>query len=154
MSLRKNLNLERVVLDDLTVIEQIEGVVHFFPWTRQNFLDALTAGYPAFCCRVDSILVAFIFSMVVLDEIHILNITVLPDYCRQGIGSLMLLYVHQFALRKGVKVAFLEVNQNNTGALLFYRAHGYQEVGKRKGYYPSIDGGREDALILRRLLTL
>ena len=45
----------------------------------------------------------------------------------------------------------LEVRPSNGPALALYRNYGFAEIGRRKGYYPA-DGGREDALVLRREL--
>jgi ribosomal-protein-alanine N-acetyltransferase len=43
---------------------------------------------------------------------------------------------------------FLEVRPSNAKALALYRRAGFQQVGRRRGYYPG-ENGREDALIMR-----
>ncbi|HRM95481.1 MAG TPA: ribosomal-protein-alanine N-acetyltransferase, partial [Alicycliphilus sp.] len=37
---------------------------------------------------------------------------------------------------------------SNTRARQVYEAHGYQQVGLRKRYYPASDGEREDAVVM------
>lgn len=145
--------LTSIFLEDLASLEAMEKLAHAVPWTRQNFIDALASGYLAFCCRIDSHIVGFVFAMVVIDEVHILNITVSPDYFRRGIGSMMLDYLHRVVKGMKVKSSFLEVNENNGKAQLFYKAHGYEQISRRKGYYLTYSGIREDALILSRLLV-
>ncbi|MDH3872470.1 MAG: ribosomal-protein-alanine N-acetyltransferase, partial [Gammaproteobacteria bacterium] len=55
------------------------------------------------------------------------------------------------ARRHGAEVVFLEVRPSNRAALALYGKNGFNELGVRKDYYPT-EGGREDALILARVL--
>ena len=50
-----------------------------------------------------------------------------------------------------MKEAFLEVRPSNTAAIRLYLAHGFEQVGMRRGYYQAPDG-REDAVVLRLAL--
>ena len=54
--------------------------------------------------------------------------------------------MHQ-ARALGAKVAWLEVRPSNQAALHLYESCGFQEVGRRPGYY---DDTREDAILLTR----
>lgn len=149
----QKLSIRPVRLEDLVFLEKIERAAHAVPWTNKNFHDAYKAGYHIFCCKIGENIRGFIISMIVLNELSILNISVLPNWFRCGIGSALLTYTHKFALVRGVSIVFLEVNQNNESAQSFYRAHGYIECARRKDYYRTASGHREDALIFRRLLS-
>jgi ribosomal-protein-alanine N-acetyltransferase len=46
----------------------------------------------------------------------------------------------------------LEVRPSNERALQVYRRYGYEEIGRRKGYYPAHEGRREDAIVMRYVL--
>jgi ribosomal-protein-alanine N-acetyltransferase len=63
----------------------------------------------------------------------------------------MLLYLLDRARASGMYEAFLEVRPSNTAAARLYHSMGFEQVGVRRGYYQSIDG-REDAAVLRRIL--
>ena len=52
----------------------------------------------------------------------------------------------------GAESLLLEVRPSNAPALRLYRNFGFQEVGRRKGYYPA-STGREDALVMRKSLV-
>ena len=41
---------------------------------------------------------------------------------------------------------FLEVRESNQAAMQMYLNHGFNEVGRRRNYYPTA-AGREDALV-------
>ena len=48
---------------------------------------------------------------------------------------------------RGGRECFLEVRASNTSAYRLYERYGFNEVGRRRGYYPSAEG-REDALVM------
>ena len=57
------------------------------------------------------------------------------------------------AERQGAKEMFLEVRASNVAAIGIYECAGFNETGRRKGYYPA-DGGREDAILMAKVLSL
>ena len=88
----------------------------------------------------------FIACTQVLDEMSLLSLAVHPDARRQGIAR-ALHHAALAALRPAV--AFLEVRANNHAAQALYADLGYRVSGRRRAYYPTPDGSREDALVLR-----
>ncbi|MCG9958445.1 ribosomal-protein-alanine N-acetyltransferase, partial [Pseudomonas aeruginosa] len=42
---------------------------------------------------------------------------------------------------------FLEVRASNQAAYRLYERYGFNEIGRRRDYYPAV-GGREDALVM------
>ncbi len=79
-----------------------------------------------------------------LDECHILNVAVLPQYRKQGIGHQLM----EWMLRclEGARDFFLEVRENNSSAISLYESMGFQIIGKRKKYYRD----RETALVMHK----
>jgi ribosomal-protein-alanine N-acetyltransferase len=65
---------------------------------------------------------------------------------------LLLRQLFDEARRAGASQMFLEVRPTNTAAQALYGRHGFKAIGRRKGYYPASDGGREDAIVMRRHL--
>ena len=47
------------------------------------------------------------------------------------------------------KIIFLECRPSNNSALKLYQSLGYNEIGKRRNYYPA-PNGYEDAIILAK----
>ncbi|MFT3758270.1 ribosomal protein S18-alanine N-acetyltransferase [Thauera sp.] len=136
---------------DLDWIEPHETALHAFPWSRGNFLDSLTAGHGAWVMKEEGGMVAYAVVLAVLDEAHLLNISVIRSAQRRGLGRILLEWLHGDARNKGATQFFLEVRPSNTAALSLYQALGYEQIGLRKAYYPAAVG-REDAIVMRREL--
>ncbi len=91
--------------------------------------------------------------MPVVDEVHLLNITVRPDRQGQGLGRRLLNKVQERAVGCGMPSILLEVRPSNRHALAVYRHVGFVQIGVRKHYYPAAAGSREDAIVMRLPLT-
>ena len=89
--------------------------------------------------------------MLVLDEMHLLNICVDPDVQGQRLGSRLLHSMECLAQEWQAQTCFLEVRQSNFAAIRLYLNTGFNEVGLRKGYYPA-KLGRENAIIMAKTL--
>lgn len=133
---------------DVPEVADLERMSQAFPWSAQNFQDALQAGYPAWVVRHHDRLVGFCVGLVAPDEVHILVIAVHPDCQRHGVGTLLVEEVLQLAHQSGVSRVLLEVRPSNVRAQAFYQHHGFEQIGVRKGYYPSAKGLREDAYVM------
>jgi len=136
---------------DLDVVMAIEQRIYEFPWTRGNFEDSLAAGYGAWTMRNASGMLGYAVMMLVLDEAHLLNISIAPERHRSGMGSALLRHLLDHAAGHGVMRMLLEVRPSNAGGLAFYKHHRFVQVGERPDYYPARKG-RETALILERIL--
>lgn len=90
--------------------------------------------------------IGFVLSHVVAPEAEILSLAVLPSARGKGYGALLLDHHLRRLVCEGVSVSHLEVEESNQPALRLYRALGYVEGGRRKGYY----AGGTDALVMRR----
>lgn len=141
--------LEPMTESDLDWVVECEADLHAFPWTRRNFADSLHAGYDARVLRIDGEPVAYAVMFRVLDEAHLLNISVVRRMQNRGIGARLLGRLFAIAREQGARQMFLEVRPSNASALALYRRLGFEPVGRRKRYYPAVDGGREDALLMR-----
>lgn len=133
-------------LDTLLPVEQ-QAYSH--PWTRGNFIDAMAAGYETqLLVDTQGGLVGYFVAMIVLDEVHLLNITVAPARQRQGWARILLDALALWSRQRQAQWIWLEVRESNVRARSIYAAHGYQEVGLRKNYYPMHDGPREHAVLM------
>jgi ribosomal-protein-alanine N-acetyltransferase len=92
---------------------------------------------------------------VAAGECHVLNVCVHPDHHGRGIGRRLLRRLLALARRSEADTAFLEVRASNCVAIGLYRSVGFDEIGRRRDYYPALDpssGGREDAVMMARAL--
>lgn len=133
--------------EDIDAVAAIERGAYPFPWTRANFGDSLAAGYSAWVCRLDGATIGYAVMMLVLDEAHLLNVTVAPAWQRRGHGSLMMRHLFSAARTHGAKRMFLEVRPSNESGMALYRNCGFARIGLRRGYYPAA-AGREDAVVM------
>lgn len=145
------LSLRHMAPHDLPQTMAIETAAYEFPWTEGIFRDCLRVGYD---CRValaaDKIVGYGVMSMGA-GECHLLNITVAPAHRRQGIARELVSALLIAARTNNVTMALLEVRRSNRAAYRLYVALGFDEIGTRKNYYPTLRG-REDALLLARTL--
>lgn len=129
------------------IILAVENRAYPFPWTRGNFMDSLAAGYSAWTCRVAGELVGYAVMLLVLDEAHLLNITVAPEWQRHGYGTLIMHHLFGVARGHGARRLFLEVRPSNAPGQALYARMGFETIGRRRGYYPA-GAGREDAVVM------
>ncbi|ALG67930.1 ribosomal protein S18-alanine N-acetyltransferase [Beggiatoa leptomitoformis] len=138
---------------DITNIMLIETVAYTHPWTEGIFRDCLRVGYPAWVLEQNGILLGYALLSIVLDEAHILNLCIHPDYQRCGHGQRLLSHLFEIACQQHLKTMLLEVRASNTAAYRLYTMMGFIEVGIRKHYYPTDNIHiREHALILTKIL--
>ncbi len=136
----------------LDAVLQVEQQAYVHPWQRINFIDSLQAGYQAQLLLAQDTLLGYFVAMKGVDEVHLLNITVAPEYQRQGWARVMLDALAIWAKGQGADWLWLEVRSGHQRAIEVYQAHGFARVGLRKAYYPAVDGQREDALVMSRRL--
>ena len=132
-------------LDAVTVMEQ---QAHPRPWQRSHFVDCLVSAYQAQLLLVDDTLLGYFVAMKGVEEVHLLNITVVPDCQRQGWARVMLDALALWSRGQGAQWLWLEARVSNTRAIHVYTAHGFRSVGVRRQYYPGAQGQREDALVM------
>jgi len=134
--------------EDLPQVIAIEEAAYAFPWTLGIFQDCLRVGY---CCWVISLgerVVGYGVLSVVLDESHILNLCIQPEWQRRGLGARLIQRLLSVAREHGAETAFLEVRVSNDAAFKLYEGLGFEEIGRRREYYPASQGKREDALVM------
>lgn len=137
---------------DLEAVIAVEQSVYGHPWTVGNFKDALTSGYQAQRLLAGDTLIGYFVAMKVVDEVHLLNITVSLNHRSQGWGKLMLDALAVWSRGQGCAWLWLEVRESNHRAIQVYRRHGFKQVGLRKDYYPVGRGLREAALVMSQKL--
>ena len=137
--------------DDVAAVAELEQQCYTFPWSDAIFRDCLRARY--YCCviELDHIRIGYGIMSTGAGEAHVLNLCVSELYRCRGIGRQLLEHLMEFAKGLGVVDMFLEVRPSNTVAIRLYQSRGFSQIGVRRGYYQAV-GGREDAVVLRKVL--
>ncbi len=140
--------LSQLAVPELVLIERACNTA---PWSEQLFSDEFNASYAVvWGVRSGGALVGFIIVHSIVDELHIVNLGVLPGFRKQGFAKALMDVVTEEAITAGLSLITLEVRMSNTPALALYDKYGFVTVGCRKGYYS--DNG-EDAVLMTRYLS-
>ena len=134
---------------DADDIAALEVVCFADPWSKESLVYELTENPRAvyIVAEVEGHVVGYVGVWGIVDEGHITNVAVSPDYRRKNIGSLLIYHMLKATIQAGFVSHTLEVRAGNAPAQALYRKFGFEESGVRKGYYQ--DNG-EDAIIMWR----
>lgn len=123
-----------------------------YPWRERQYADSATASDLILGAVEGNALTALAVLRFVLDEAELLNIAVAHARQGQGFGRAWLSRVLDTCRERGARNVFLEVRNSNLPAQALYRRAGFQDIGRRRDYYPT-QTGREDALCLALTLS-
>ncbi len=137
---------------DVPLVVAIERSAYQFPWSEGIFRDCLRVGYVCRVVEVGNDMAGYGIMSIGAGEAHVLNVCVSDEYRGRGLARKLLCYLIDRARSAGMYEAFLEVRPSNTAAARLYHSLGFEQVGVRRGYYQATNG-REDAAVLRRLLS-
>lgn len=149
---KRAIQLQDMSIDDIDQVCEIENLSFKTPWSRESFEAEISGNNLAryVVAKVDGKVAAYGGMWIVLDEGHITNIAVHPDYRGMKLGEKLVLSMLEKARSCGALNITLEVRTSNTVARNLYRKLGFVDSGIRKGYYS--DTG-EDAAIMWKKLT-
>lgn len=82
---------------------------------------------------------------IVLDEAHITNVCILPEYRGNGYAYALMQALQEEAIANEASSMTLEVRVSNKNALKLYKKCGFSIHGLRKRYYPN---NGEDAYVM------
>ena len=135
---------------DLDGILAVEEASFTNPWTRAMYeweLQNRSVCHILVVRTTERRVAGFCSFWLVVDEIHINNVAILPEYRARGFGTRLMRRVLTEGLRLGAVRTTLEVRASNEPARRFYEALGFRVTAARKRYYTN---PVEDALILWR----
>ncbi|MGK2935046.1 MAG: ribosomal protein S18-alanine N-acetyltransferase [Gemmatimonadaceae bacterium] len=145
--------LRHAALADIERVAELElSCFTSDPWPRQSFESFIDRAGVTFIVAEDpgreEGIVGYAVLIQVAEEAELLNLAVAGNSRRGGIGSSLLRSLLEVAARDGITTVYLEVRESNSAARGLYAAHGFVEVGRRRGYYQR---PTEDALILQKV---
>ncbi|WP_066320585.1 ribosomal protein S18-alanine N-acetyltransferase [Bacillus sp. FJAT-29814] len=133
--------------EDLDQIMEVEHASFTVPWSREAFYNELYNNKFAvyLVLETDNQVIGYCGVWIVIDEAHVTNIAVLPEYRGKKLGEAMLRKLMSIARERGARSMTLEVRVTNHVAQSLYRKLGFQNGGIRKNYYSD---NQEDALVM------
>lgn len=143
------MRVRQMELRDLEAVLAVERRSFTTPWSRKAFEQELQDNPAAHYFVLESApkIIGYFGMWRILDEGHITNIAIDPDYRGKGYSHLLLQEVFDRMEAEGVRYFTLEVRASNQVAIHLYERYGFERAGVRKGYYR--DTG-EDALLMWR----
>lgn len=146
------LTLRPMALADLPAVLVVERAAYFSPWAESHFRDSLRQDHECWVVVSNATLHGHGILSAVAHEGELLNLCIAPEAQGQGLGARLLAHLLDRARARDCDEVFLEVRDSNGAARRLYRRAGFQEIGRRRGYYPGPEGA-EDARVLRRELA-
>lgn len=134
-------------IDDLEAIMEIERVSFPTPWSLESFKTELKDNEYAryLCLELNGKVIGYMGLWFILDEGHITNVAIDPNYRGQHWGEFLMRSVMERMADQGMERMTLEVRVSNSPAQRLYKRLGFALAGIRKGYYADT---REDAMIM------
>ena len=111
---------------DLREVVAIESDIYPFPWTRGNFLDSVRAGYSVWVCAIRRCADCYSVMTLMIDEAHLLNLSVARNCRREGVGWRTLEWMAEVARGYGARTMLLEVRPSNASAVRMYERYGFK----------------------------
>jgi ribosomal-protein-alanine N-acetyltransferase len=145
--------MEGIAIRDMTIADvpsvyAMESKLYLTPWSEISFNHEIHNRDAILQVAIaEGQIVGYVCIRTILDETHVMKVTVLPDYQRRGIGEALL----QSAIgmlkeqRPYVRKLTLEVRESNLAAIRLYHIAGFTYSGRRTGYYKNPS---EDAIIM------
>ncbi len=135
--------------EDLEEILELESLCFATPWSKDSFLFEIKANPVSryLVALINERLVGYAGIWCVIDESHVTNICVHPDFRGMDIGRTLFASIFKLSEDLGMSAMTLEVRKSNLVARNLYSSFGFKDVGIRPKYYQ--DNG-EDAIIMLR----
>lgn len=141
------LEIRKMIIKDIPAVVEIEKRCFPIPWTRGAFESELKGNKLAIYLvgLIEGHVVGYGGMWFIIDEGHITNIAVHPDFQGRKIGENITKALINEATVRGIQRVTLEVRKSNVIAQGLYKKLGFLACGIRPGYYSD---NREDALIM------
>ncbi len=133
---------------DIPYIVLNEQQSFHIPWRQSLFESCLQEQYRFWVISKHDHIIGHLIIQNILNESHLLNICIIPQYQHQGIGKSTMQYWMNYCQKNHLVHLYLEVRQSNTKAHTLYYSLGFKQIAIRSNYYPTLDKQREDAQLL------
>ncbi len=122
---------------DIDHLVAIEELCYDNPWPREAFEEEIEREDVGIgvVAEDESLVVGFLTGMAVVDEFHLHNLAVHPDFRGRGIARCLLEAIESLCRQRNLRRILLEVREDNEAARHLYLGMGFKAEGTRKDYY-------------------
>lgn len=144
--------IRELTSEDIPSVARIELMSFTTPWSEKSlFSEVYKTNSISRVASHDGTIAGYIFVQHVLDEGHLLDLAIHPDYQRLGVATALLMdVIAELRLRK-CRFLYLEVRASNHAAIRLYSRAGFRKVNFRKDYY---NLPAEDAIVMAMELAM
>lgn len=141
------ISISPMTVQDINQVLEIERLSFSMPWSYESFRLEVEQNRCAryYTAKLEGKVIGYGGMWLILEEAHVTNIAVHPDYRKRGWGRLLMQTLMKEAARLGMERMTLEVRVSNEPAIRLYKSLGFEVGGVRKKYYAD---NQEDALIM------
>ncbi|WP_407638481.1 ribosomal protein S18-alanine N-acetyltransferase [Bacillus alveayuensis] len=141
------ITFRQMTLADIDDVLKIEHASFTLPWSRESFYNELAHNNYSHYIVMEwnGQVIGYCGMWLVMDEAHITNVAVLPEFRGRKLGEALMRKAMETAKELGAKTMTLEVRVSNHVAQSLYRKLGFLNGGIRKQYYTD---NQEDALVM------
>ena len=140
--------IRQMEINDAFQVAKLDKICFAEAWSLESFKYELTENIFARYFVAENLageIVAYAGLWEIIDEGHITNVAVIPEYRGFGVGMTIVEKILAESLKDGIKSFTLEVRRSNDRAINLYKKFGFKEEGTRKAYYQD---NNEDAIIM------
>lgn len=137
-------------MEDLPQVMEIERTTIYSPWSKDMFRQEINDKNPgliSFKCGAK--LIGYFCFWKVLNEAHLLNLSVNIDFRGRGVGQFIMNQLEITCNNMDISLILLEVAETNYAAIKLYKECGFVHTGIRKKFY-IVTG--DDAIIMEKRL--
>lgn len=146
-------SLRAATRDDLRGIQAIENRCFGSPWDLDAYRQELDERRGSLTVAVSSgrAVVGFVCVWHIFEDAQLLRIATDPRWWRMGIARGLIHHAIRLAQSAHCERMTLEVGASNRSAFCLYQSFGFEEIGRRTGYYRCPP---DDAIVMEcRLLS-
>lgn len=145
-----NVDIEPMVTKDIDSVVNISILSFSSPWSKESFKNELVNNkYSRYLvAKKDGNVVGYGGMWIIIDESHITNIAIHPEYRGIGIGDALLDAMLQICRLEFIPCITLEVRASNIIAQNMYHKFGFIKEGVRRKYYQ--DTGEDGIIMWKR----
>lgn len=141
-----NIIIRDMKLEDIDGVYEVEKSCFSDPWSKESFKKEIQNNLAKYLvAEVENKVVGYVGAWFIVDEAHITNVAVSPQYRGQKIGDKIIKSFIDECVKNEMQAMTLEVRVSNTVAQNLYKKYGFKLGGIRKEYYSD---NKEDALIM------
>ncbi|MEW9123558.1 MAG: ribosomal protein S18-alanine N-acetyltransferase [Thermotaleaceae bacterium] len=146
----KSLIVRKMEKEDIPQVMEIEEQCFSVPWTEEAFTMEVEQNKLAryVVAELEGRIVGYGGIWLILDEAHVTNIAIDPDYRGRKYGDQLVEAMIALTEKEGINNMTLEVRASNYVAQRLYEKYGFKACGIRPKYYQD---NHEDAVIMWRV---